>query len=235
MKEAPVFPPLFSGREVSDDPFSEAQAQAALGCEAGLVCYHLGANKLSGAIVFAPDVALRSAATMLPICGIGFQNALGALAPPEVGVHLGWDGIIKINGARCGALSIAASETTPEDVPDWLVIGLTLPLWPHSDSPGNTPEETTLYAEGCVDVDAIALLEAWVRHTLVWINRWMDDGTKAIHAEWRGLADGLGEEIEIIGKSGSFMGVDEHFGMLLRQDETTDLIPLTKLLETKND
>ncbi|MCX8227816.1 MAG: hypothetical protein OTI35_17230, partial [Sulfitobacter sp.] len=92
-------PPLFSARNAKGgDPFALACEAAEVGCDAGLVIYDLGAADLRAAIVFAPDVPLGDAAAMLPICGVGFQNALGALAPPEVGVHLGWDGGIDLNG-----------------------------------------------------------------------------------------------------------------------------------------
>jgi hypothetical protein len=55
---------------------------------------------------------------------------------------------------------------------------------------------------------------------------------KPLHAEWRGLAHGLGAEGRWQGKSGTFLGVDEDFGLLLRQAEETQLISLTTLLET---
>jgi hypothetical protein len=229
------FPPLMSGLAVSgnDDPFDAARRQAALGCDAGLIAYALGADVLRAAIVFAPEIALGKAMVMLPLCGIGFQNALGALAPPEVAVHLGWDGALRINGARCGRLRVAAAGTDPEAVPDWLVVGLELPLWPASDDPGATPDDTALYAEGCADVEAPRLLESWARHTLNWLSRWEQDGTRALHAEWRGLAHGIGEPALQNGQDGTFLGVDEDFGMLLR-DKTgeTHLIALTTLLET---
>ena len=98
----PTFPPLLSGLAASGDPFDAAIAQAALGCDAGLVIYNLAADALRAAIVFAPEVPLDDAIAMLPACGIGFQNALGALAPPEVAVHLHWHGGIRVNGATCG-------------------------------------------------------------------------------------------------------------------------------------
>lgn len=185
---------------------------------------------MKAAIVFAPEVALEDSTIMLPICGVGFQNALGALAPPEIAVHLKWDGEIHINGARCGRLQMAAATDDPSKVPDWLVIGLELALWPASDDPGETPDETALYAEGCADVDAVALLEAWVRHSLVWINRWADEGAKPVHAEWSGLAAGLQDNTQLGDANGIFIGVDDKFGMLLKTDETTQLIPLTVLL-----
>lgn len=230
---APTFPPLFSGLAVEGqiDPFDKACVEAARGCDAGLVVHNLSANNIRAALVFAPDVTLDKAMAMLPLCGVGFQNALGALAPPEVAVHLDWHGGIRINGATCGALRVAAATNDPKADPDWLVIGLHLPLWPESDDPGETPDQTALYAEGCADVNALDLLEAWVKHTLVGINTWLDTGVAPLHAEWRPLAHGIGEDMTRNARTGTFLGVDEDFGMLLRDAATTHLIPLTELLE----
>ncbi len=229
----PTFPPLFSGLSVEGqlDPFSKACAEAARGCDAGLVVYNLGASTLRAAIVFAPDVALKDAIAMLPLCGVGFQNALGALAPPEVAVHLDWQGGIRVNGASCGRLRTAASGSDPKAEPDWLVVGLELSLWPERDDTGHTPDQTALYAEGCADVNAVELLEAWVRHTLVGINTWTESGAATLHKDWRGLAHGIGEDASQGNISGTFVGIDEHFGMLLRDTETTHLFPLTIVLE----
>lgn len=213
------------------DPLEKAQAEALRGCDAGLVVYNLAADMLRAAIVFAPEMPLKDATTMLPLCGVGFQNALGALAPPEVAVHLEWAGGIRINGASCGGLHVAASDDDPETVPQWLVVGLTLPILPISEDTGLTPDQTALYAEGCADVDPAALLEAWVKHSLVGINTWDSAGPQSLHAEWRGLAHGIGEPVKIAGLQGSFLGVDERFGMLIRNNETTHLVPLTFLLD----
>lgn len=229
----PSFPPLFSGLAVEGqvDPFDKACAEAARGCDAGLVVHDLGANLLRAALVFAPDVELVDAMAMLPLCGVGFQNALGALGPPEVAVHLEWAGGLRINGASCGTLRVAASSSNPKAEPDWMVIGLELPLWPETDTPGDIPEQTALYAEGCADVNAMELLESWVKHTLVGINTWTEDGVKALHKDWRGLSYGIGEDITMNEVSGIFLGVDEQFGMLVRAADTTHLVPLTYLLE----
>ena len=229
----PSFPPLFSGLAVESqvDPFDKACAEAARGCDAGLVVHDLGANTLRAALVFAPDVQLADAMAILPLCGVGFQNALGALGPPEVAVHLEWTGGLRINGATCGTLRIAASSADPTAEPDWMVIGLELPLWPANDAPGETPDQTALYSEGCADVNAMELLESWVKHTLVGINTWTEDGVKSLHKDWRGLSYGIGEDISIDKFSGTFLGVDEQFGMLIRAGKTTHLVPLTYLLE----
>ena len=222
-------PPLFSALAVNTDPFGAACAHAKQGCDAGLVTYHLGATNMQAAIVFAPEVPLHEAMAILPICGVGFQNAFGALAPPEVGIHLGWDGTIWLNGGRCGALHAACATDDPKAEPDWLVIGLDLCIWPDSEDTGHTPDQTAMMSEGCAEVDVANLLEAWVRHTLVWINRWMDEGTAPVHKEWIGLAHGINESVT---GGGTFFGVDEHFGMLVRRETDTHMVPLTNLLET---
>ena len=227
-----TFPPLMWGEAAPDSAFDHAVMKATLGCDAGLVTYKLGADVLEAALVFAPEVPLRTAVAMLPLCGVGLQNALGALAPPEVAVHLDWYGNIRVNGARCGAFRAMASDADPKATPDWLVVGFTLPIVPASEDTGLTPDETALFAEGCADVSPPLLLEAWARHTLNWLNRWEADGSSSLHSEWRGLAHGIGEVATNQSLTGTFLGIDEEFGMLLRDADSTHLIPLTTVLET---
>ncbi|ODM49722.1 hypothetical protein A9320_14500 [Ruegeria sp. PBVC088] len=230
MTEPLTFPPAMSGEEVGGDPFDGAVMRAIRGCDAGLVCYRIAADRMGAALVMTPEVPLKQAMVMLPLCGVGFQNALGALAPPEVAVHLAWAGGILVNGAACGAFRACASTQDPEEFPDWLVVGFELPLT-LAAIPGEVPDQTALFEEGCAEVAPERLVEAWARHTLNWIARWEDEGAKALHSEWRGLAHGLGETVVQDGWPGTFLGVDEAFGMLLRDSETTHLIPLTTLLE----
>lgn len=235
MSEALSFPPLMSGEAVVGDALAAACARAAEGCDAGLITYRLDGAEMQAALVFAPEVPLARAVAMLPLCGVGFQNALGALSPPEVAVQLEWNGGIRVNGATCGALRMMASTTDPAAVPDWLVVGFTLPLYPANDpdmaQTGLNPDQTALYAEGCAEVQPPALIESWARHTLHWINRWEDLGPLSLHSEWRGLVFDIDREVSFRGETGSFIGVDEYFGMLLRDGDTTHLIPLTTLLE----
>ncbi|MFC6687852.1 biotin/lipoate--protein ligase family protein [Jhaorihella thermophila] len=233
MTEAPTFPPLMRGEAVAGraDPFERALALAALGCDGGTVVHNVQADRLRAAIVFAPEVALEDAMAMLPVCGVGFQNALGALAPPEVAVHLTWAGGIRVNGAGCGFLRAAASTRDPAEVPDWLVVGLEVPLLQTEAEPGRRPDMTALYDEGCAEVDPVRLLESWARHTLVWINRWSDEGNAAVHDVWIGLVPNVGEEVQQGGRRGVFLGVDERFGMLIRQGAETHLVPLSTVLE----
>jgi len=231
---APSFPPLMSGQALAGqaDPFEQACQQATLGCDAGLILHHVTADRLRAAIVFAPELALRQALAMLPACGLGLQNALGALAPPEVSLHLEWSGGLRLNGGHCGSLRCAADTCDADAVPNWLVVGFDLALLPTERETGHHPEETTLFAEGCGEIGAQALLESWARHTLHWITRWEAEGNAPLHAAWRGLLYRVGEDTRWQDQKGHFLGVDENFGMLLRQGPDTRLVPLTTLLET---
>ena len=234
-KPAPLsFPPLFDGIAVTGgvDPFEKACAMAALGCDSGTLTHNVTPDALRAAIVFAPEMPLAAAMAVVAACGIGFQNALGALAPPEVAVHLTWPGEILINGGASGRIRATASTNDPAVSPDWLVVGIELLLLPKSDADaGDTPDQTSLFQEGCGDISPLRLLESWSRHTLVWINRLLDDGPAPLHTEWRGLVTGIGDEITVGEKIGTFVGLDENFGVLLRDGNTTTLIPLTTRLE----
>lgn len=240
MTPEPTFPPLLTGEAVAKhiDPFDKAISMATLGCDAGTIVHNITTEYLRAAFIFAPEVPLEQASAMMIACGIGYSNALGALAPPEVAVHLDWHGQIMVNGATCGHVQMAASCTHPNETPDWLVVGLTIPLVPTDDhGGGDTPDQTTLLQEGCIEVDPTRLLESWSRHSLVWINRWSDEGAAPLHSEWRTMAQGIGEDIVITHDgtdlSGTFLGIDEAFGMLVRSEDTTTLIPLSSLLKNE--
>ncbi|MEQ8778122.1 MAG: DUF4444 domain-containing protein [Roseibium album] len=230
----PTFPPLFQGEALTGqaDPFERALALAIAGTDPGTVVHNLTGDTLQASLIFAPEVPLEEAMAMLPVCGLGFQAALGALAPPEVAVHLEWDGTIRVNGAVCGRIRIRSSTTDSAETPDWLIVGLELNMSSSEPNPGITSNKTWLWEEGCAEITAEDLLEAWVRHSLYWINRWLDEGLRPVHADWRGLVPTLGEPVEIDERTGTFVGVDENFGMLLRDGDETILIPLSSRLET---
>ena len=236
MTIALTLPPLLVGTDVTSaaTPLDAACDMAAGGCDAGQLLFSLDEDHLQAALVFAPEVPLSQAAMMLPLCAVAFQTALGSLAPPELAVHLDWDGGLRLNGACCGGLGIAASDNAVDAVPDWLVVTLTLPLWPPSDTdPGATPDATALFAEGCTDVSPQALLETWARHVLNWVARWETDGAHPLRDNWRGLAWGIGEPLTHQGNHGIFEDVDEAFALILRSDQDAVRLPLTSLLEIR--
>jgi biotin-(acetyl-CoA carboxylase) ligase len=229
--EAPTFPPLLRGEECVPglDPFTKAVASAALGTDPGLICWSRDPSRFNAALVLAPEAPLERAAGIIFAVALGLGDALGALAPPEVAVHYVWPGGIKVNGADCGRLRAAAATDDPRAEPDWLVVGVEIPYLPEPGSiPGARPDQTCLAEEGCIDVTPLLLLESWSRHSLVWINRWLGDGFAPLHAAWRDRAWGIGEDLP---GGGTFVGLDELGGQLVKTSRSTELRPLTVMLE----
>lgn len=235
-EDGPSLPPLFSG-EASAAPFALAVTRAKEGTDPGLVTYRVTEAHLSAALVLAPEAPLEDAMAMLLVAANGFADAFGALAPSEIACQFDWPGGIRINGARCGSLRAAASTGDPQMEPDWLVIALDLPFHGETGSlePGERPGETTLWEEGCAEIDPTRMLESWSRHTLVWIHEWLDAGIARIHRDWTGRAWGIGEPITLTvggeSLSGTFNGLDERGGLLLKDASGTRLVPLSATLE----
>ena len=230
---APTFPPLLRGQPVPAgvDPFVKAAAEAMAGADPGLVVWSQDATTARCAIVLAPEQPLRMAMGAVHAVELGLADCLGALAPPEVAVHFSWPDRLKVNGALCGRVRAAASSAEEEAVPEWLVIGFEVPLMPvHEAEPGETPDQTTLYDEGCVELATPQIIESWSRHMLAWLNRFLNDGPEPLHSAWRARCDTLGEHVEHP-QRGVFMGLDEHGNMLLRDAAGTRAVPLSSMLE----
>jgi biotin-(acetyl-CoA carboxylase) ligase len=216
------------------DPFEAACAEAQQGCDAGTILYDVTPERLQAAIVLAPEVPLADAAAMVPLTGVAVQNALGALGPSELAVHLCWDGQIRVNGALCGYVRGATDVSDVAEEPGWLVTGFELVFARPNVAGGETPDETDLMSEGCGDLTPTDLLESRSRHLLNWISRWEDEGMGPLHTEWSGLAHGMGADGTFLGRSGHFLGLDEKLGLLLRTEGQTMLLPVTDLLEIRS-
>ncbi len=231
----PSLPPLFSGR-AAEHPFRAAVDAARAGTDPGLLAYDIRPDRLSAALVLAPEVPLEDAMAMVLATANGFADAFGALAPSEMACQFDWPGTIRINGGRAGTIRAAASTADPLAEPDWLVIGLELAFATETQrEPGETPEETTLREEGCGDIAPTRMLESWSRHTLVRIHDWTEAGIARLHRDWLGRAFGHGAEIEVRlpdeTVSGRFTGLDEKGGLLLTSGTGTRLLPLMAMLE----
>ncbi|WP_230374149.1 biotin/lipoate--protein ligase family protein [Pontivivens ytuae] len=214
-------PPLMRAR-LAADPFAEACRAAGEGVEAGLILHAPGPD-LEAALVLAPETPLIEAAGAVLVAGVAFADALGAVAPPEVAVHLDWPYGLRVNGAPVGTLRAAVHG---EGVPDWLVIGLSVRIAQRPGDVGHA-DETTLHDEGCGEVSAPALLESWARNMLWWLHRFEGDGLAPIHAAWLAKGPEKGAAVE----DGTFVGLDEHGGLLVDTGSGVAGRPLTDRLE----
>lgn len=239
MSRAPVFPPLMKGLATGPaDPMPIAVDQARRGVDAGLIAWSITEDRLRAALILAPETPLEPAMAGVIACGLGMQNALGALAPPETAVHLDWTGALRLNGGHAGGFHIAASTRDPAALPDWVIVGVELTRHlPEDMEPGDTPDRTSLGQEGCGEIDMVDLLEAWARHSLLWLNTLEGSGGRAqLYREWQGVAWKFGDAITLpldgSRVPGQFLGVDENFGMLFKVgDAPPRLLPMTRLIE----
>ena len=154
---------------------------------------------------------------------LSVADGLGALGPPELAVHFVWPCQFKVNAARCGELRFKASTNELNSVPDWLVVGLTIPfVRPESIEPGSDPSQTWLYEEGCIELTVPQVIESWSRHSLVWLNSFEDKGYQAIQDHWRAKCDSIGSDVTYPGE-GTFVGTDNHGSLLLKRDGMTSI------------
>lgn len=222
----PTFPPLLSGIPVKGrpGPFAQARSKAAAGV-AGAGDFYWGRNTatMECAVVLEPEVSAAKALNMLFAAMVGFGDAVGAIAPPEVGVFYRWPATLAINGGRIGAMHAALPEAAgADDVPDWLVIGADMAIMSDANAsePGLYAERTTLHDEGCNEITRTSLIESFARHFLVWIHTWGEDGFRPIHDAWLQRAEGLHQSITLdhagTSYAGEFVGLDEDGNLLLK-------------------
>lgn len=232
MSGAPSFPPLLHGAAGRGDPFAAAVAGAEAEAEPGRVHYEARDDMLRVAVVLAPEMPLADAMGALLAVQLGLSDALGALAPPEVAVQFGWPDRLLVNGGLCGRFRAAAATDDPGAEPDWLVIGMEVDIIPAPDfNPGAHPDRTTLHGEGCGDVTAIDLIEAWSRHMMGWLHTFMSEGFAPLHGAWGGKCADLGADVTLP-EPGRFLGLDEKAGMILRRADGDAIIPLSTMLES---
>jgi biotin-(acetyl-CoA carboxylase) ligase len=244
MIDTPDFPPLLTGHAVVQpaDPFSLACRRAESNrAGAGDVFWSKSRHNLDVAIVLEPDVGESQAREMLFVAMIALGDSIGALSPPEVGIFYRWPHLILANGAEVGQARLAmAASDDDEAAPKWLVVGVTLAIRParYAPDPGIDIERTTLWDEGCGDLDRNSLLEAYSRHLKTWIHRWETDGERPIREAWLARAEGRGETVTIAydrgEKTGTFLGIDEAGGLILKTGETTLILDLSKALAADN-
>lgn len=146
-------------------------------------------------LVLRPDCSLDEAAQLSFVAALGVGDAVGSVAPPMIEVHYKWPNDVLLNG-RKGAGILLESQLTPEGGLDWLVLGVGVNVTSH---PENVDfPATSLRSEGAEpSLDEVAVLGAFARHFLTWVNRWMDEGFAPVRRAWLRHAKGLGETIEV--------------------------------------
>ena len=222
----PTFPPLLRGIDVQGEsrPFDRACADAARGeAGAGDVYWSRETADCRLAVVLEPEVTSAQSLQMPFVLMVALGDAFGSIGPPEVGMFYRWPFGLVVNDALVGHVRVALpSAAAPQDVPDWLVLGLDVQLH-RTDldaEPGYDLANTTLADEGGGDITRTVLLESVSRHFLVWVHTWNEDGFKPVHDAWLQRGEGHNEEVAVhhggADHKGQFLGIDDEGNMLLK-------------------
>ena len=172
-------------------------------------------------LVLRPECTAAEAAQLGFVAALGIGDGVGSVAPPMVEVQYKWPNDVLFN-RRKGAGILLESRMSPAGGLEWLVLGLGVNVASFPEDAGFAA--TSLRFEGAPpDVDEVDLLEAFARHFLTWVNRWLEDGFGPIRETWMHHAQGLGEPIEVHlpGEtlSGTFRDLDESGALLLEQPD----------------
>ncbi len=189
MREQANVPPIFRLHELAphEDAAARARAKAAEGADPASLYWCARPDRLSCAVVLAPEQKLREAAQMLFIGQLGLGDALASSLPPMMDVGFAMPDEILLDRAVVGRTQLFGPPgQDPEAVPDWLVLAVEVAVSgiPANNSAGGKPVETTLENDDCGAVTAAGLLGAFARHLLSWIDRWQRDGFAPVRTAW---------------------------------------------------
>jgi BirA family biotin operon repressor/biotin-[acetyl-CoA-carboxylase] ligase len=174
-------PPLFKAYAFAPDADVAAEAlyRAQRGrIDPGAVCYSERPDRLDAILMLGPETPLSHAIQVIYPLMLATNDSLGATIPPAIAVHMGWPDRIFVNGALAGGLALMTETEDPAAVPDWMLARLTIDVMgdPADLRPGRRADRTSLYQEGAGDTAAPALLTAFCRYFLNWLDRWQRDG-----------------------------------------------------------
>ncbi len=146
-------------------------------------------------LVLRPECTPAEAAQLSFVAALGVGEAVGSVAPPLIEVHYKWPNDVLFNG-RKGAGILLESRTADERRLDWLVLGVGVNVTSFPEDAA-FPATSLSYEGAPPDISEVDLLEAFARHFLSWVNRWLVDGFAPVRRAWLHHAHGLGEAIEV--------------------------------------
>jgi len=183
------------------------------------------AGNLFLSVVVRPDCSLAEAAQFSFITAVALGDAFGSVASPQIEVNYKWPNDLLLNGRKAAGILLESKAGKDQSL-DWLVIGVGANVSSFPPESETRLPATSLHFEGCpTTVSAVDLLEAFARHLLSWINRWLDEGFAPVRENWLRHAKGLNEVIEVRlpqeTLKGTFVDLDAAGTLLLRLADGT--------------
>lgn len=184
--EWPDLPPGYTLRLCVADAFDTACQAARDGAEDGFMLMVDRQDRCEAALVLRPLDPVQPALTLAYVGLLGLHDGLAAVAPAETPAGIGWPDRLLVNAACVGGITVAHGPLVEKegmvDVPDWLVLGITVQMFADRDDdmPGTELDYTDLHEEGCGEVTVPKLVEAFARHLLHWLDRWQEEGFEPV-------------------------------------------------------
>ncbi|MCA3343927.1 MAG: hypothetical protein ING24_16010, partial [Roseomonas sp.] len=203
-----VFTPIIALREGGDALRHACAIAPEKG--AGTLVWVRSWGRAEAAIVLEPEEALPAARLALHAASVALADALGAYGPPDIPLVFEWPGTLRLNGAVVGQTRLALPcGLAPDAMPPWLVVGIELRFAEYAEGePGETPDRTSLLAEGYDDVTPALLVAAWARHFMATVAEWQGRGFKTLAERYLARLDpklGAGARRGIVPASGDLV------------------------------
>ncbi|WP_420420006.1 biotin/lipoate--protein ligase family protein [Pacificispira sp.] len=235
-----TLPPLLTpmGFAPDADLPNEALYRARRGrIDPGTVCYSERPDQLDAILMLAPDTPLGHAIQVIYPMSLAGNDALGAIMPPGVAVHMAWPDRFLVNGALAGGVALYCEQDDLTAEPDWMLARIRIDIMgaPHNPDPGRRVDRTSLYEEGAGDASAPALLQAYCRHFMNWLDRWQRGGLDAVAPAWMERAGGREEDLTFPAEqgliTGRVAGLSPTGDLQLTIGDATRILPLSGVLE----
>ncbi len=168
-------------------------------------------------LVLRPDCDIATAAQLSFVAALALGDGIGSVAPALLEITYKWPNDVLLNGRKVSGILLETRTTTGGEI-DWLALGVGVNV---ASYPEDTEfPATSLHFEGTPKtVTEVELLQAFSRHLLTWVNRWLDDGFAPVRQAWLSHAQGRGEVIQVrLPKetlSGTFVDLDETGALVL--------------------
>ncbi len=176
----PALPPGFAAVPGGLDAWDAAVCGAEAGDDPGCVRWSFAKGTLRVAVVLAPDRPMPDCGAIVALGALALFDALATLAPPQVPIHLLPPAGLAVDGGQVATVRAVMAPATSDAAPDWAVLGWEIVLQAGDAEPGRTPDRTSLHEEGFGDVTADDILVNSLRHLLVWLDAWAQDGAAAL-------------------------------------------------------
>lgn len=161
-------PPGFTALICAERPLEAAVNAARDGADPGTLFHTELASRCAFAVILSPHRPIADAA-VLALGARAVQAALAALAPEQVPVRIAGADRVEVDGAEVATLAVVRAPTMCDDVPNWIVLEITIAIDLQLTEPGLTPGITCLAEEG-FQTSAAEVLGATCRALLAGIH-----------------------------------------------------------------